>query len=81
MQTHWLSQEHMKGRSIHLELLKNKIDYYFMLALIELATLTDDCSGCYTIPETVQCAMHNVTTSYRQNVQKFPYMEFLTFQP
>ena len=43
--------------------------------LAELAALTDDCSGCYTIPETVQCAMHSVTTSYWQNVQKLPYME------
>ena len=36
-----------------------------MLALINrLNKLTDDCSGCYTIPETVQYAMHSVSTSY-----------------
>ena len=57
----------MKGRSVHLESSKNKLH---MLALIDLATLTDDCNGCYTISGTVQCTMHSVTTSNWQNVQK-----------
>ena len=35
-----------------------------MLALIDLAALTDAYNWCYTIPETVQCAMPSVTTSY-----------------
>ena len=39
----------------------------------DLAKLTNDCSGCYAIPGTVQRAMHNVTTSYWHNVQKLPY--------
>ena len=26
--------------------------------MIDLAGLTDDCSGCYTIPGIVHCAMH-----------------------
>ena len=46
-----------------------------MIASIsDLVALIDDYSGCYAIPETVWCAMHGVTTSYWQNVQKLPYM-------
>ena len=54
----------MKGRSVHIELSKNKVNLEIYHVSLNLAKLADDCSGCYTIPGIVQCAMHSVTTSY-----------------
>ena len=48
----------------YLELSKNKVNCTDPHTKLDLAAVTDDCSGCYAIPETAQCVMHSVTTSY-----------------
>ena len=60
----------MKGRSVQREFIEKCRDISYVS--LNLIKLTDDCSGCYTIPARDSAMCH--ATSYWHNVQKLPYL-------
>ena len=65
-------QKHMKGRSVHLEFIEksSKLHTYLVVASINLAASTDDCSECYAIPRAYKQGRGNAPRIYdmtRQN--------------